>query len=143
MGLRRRRHIAAQVSMGMSTSWCFRASLSLCFLLFFLRFLFIFVFVHCYDHSTRPRPAYCLLCVFVLPPTGINCIISESLHPPFFFFACECFEFFRLPGVVFLRSMRFFIYFRSQRGDDAAVFICRINSLTFRFYHLGHPHILL
>jgi len=31
--------------------------------------------------------------------------------PPFFSFACKCFEFFRLPGVAFLRSMRFYLIF--------------------------------
>jgi len=36
---------------------------------------------------------------------------SPNFCTPFFSFACERFEFFRLPGVAFLRSMRFYLIF--------------------------------
>ena len=42
--------------------------------------------------------------------------------PPFFFFACECFEFFQLPrGCVPANNAILFIYFHFQPSDAAAV----------------------
>ena len=49
------------------------------FLLFSLRFLFNFVFVRRHDHSTRPGPAYRLLCVFA----HVSITSSPNLCAPF------------------------------------------------------------
>jgi amino acid transporter len=89
------------------------------FLRFFLPFLSVFIFVRRHDHSKRPRPAYRFLCVFALPSTYINCVISESLHPLFFRVRV-------LRGLSAARGCvpaidAILFYFRSQRDDDSAV----------------------
>jgi hypothetical protein len=145
MRLRRRKHTAAQVSMGMSTNWCFRISLRwrrgrfglvsflsfFRFLRFFLPFLSVFIFVRRHDHSKRPRPVYRFLCVFALPSTYINCVISESLHPLFFRVRV-------LRGLSAARSCvpaidAILFYFRSQRDDDSAVISFFIILATYIF----------